>query len=249
MLPYTVSGSITNPTLIFFHGLLGCKEDWHPVISRLQEQFYCIALDLPGHGQASNPIDPLSAIKSTIDQLGIEHPSVVGYSLGGRILMRLQKQHPCYFGHLTFLSAHPGLLLDAEKKKKKQDEELWIARMQTETTEAFLKLWYDQPLFSSLQKKTTLFSSMIKTRSAQNLTTILTLYQQCRLSEQEHFTLFPPSTTFFYGEEDLSYKNLYTQKKWNIPVVSIPHSGHAVHLENPGACARKIQEQHKMSKD
>ncbi|MCX6987436.1 MAG: alpha/beta fold hydrolase [Chlamydiae bacterium] len=242
MLPFNTYGSHTNPPLIFLHGLLGFKEDWNEVISRLEDAFYCIAIDLPGHGQALSQIDPLSAIKHTIDQLGIDHPSAVGYSLGGRILMKLQKQYPFYFDHLTFLSAHPGLMVQSEKDKKKQEEEVWIERMQTKGIEVFLKMWYDQPLFSSLHKKTELLASIIKTRSTQNLLSILTLYRQFRLSEQEHFRLLPKRTSFFYGEEDLSYKNLYMQKQWNIPLFSIADSSHAVHLENPHACSSKIRE-------
>ena len=114
--------------------------------------------------------------------------------------------------------------------------------MQTKGIEVFLKMWYDQPLFSSLHKKTELLASIIKTRSTQNLLSILTLYRQFRLSEQEHFRLLPKRTSFFYGEEDLSYKNLYMQKQWNIPLFSIADSSHAVHLENPHACSSKIRE-------
>jgi hypothetical protein len=133
-------------------------------------------------------------------------------------------------------------MVQSEKDKKKQEEELWIERMQTEGIEVFLKMWYDQPLFSSLHKKTKLLASIIKTRSTQNLLSILTLYRQFRLSEQEHFSLFPERTSFFYGEEDLPYKNLYMQKQWDIPLFSIPDSSHAVHLENPHACSSKIRE-------
>src|SRR3712207_7270654 len=37
-------------TTLFRSGFMGSSEDWRDVVAALDERFYCVAPDLPGHG-------------------------------------------------------------------------------------------------------------------------------------------------------------------------------------------------------
>ena len=75
---YTVSGDPHRPAILFLHGFLGSSADWAGTISALDERFYCVAPDLPGHGRSLELTPRLYTIKGAaktlrdlLDELGI----------------------------------------------------------------------------------------------------------------------------------------------------------------------------------
>jgi len=47
---------------------------------------------------------------------------------------------------------------------------------------------------------------------------------------------------FIFGENDIKYQPIAKRLKNNFPVETIPRCGHAVHIEKPALCAKKIQD-------
>ena len=47
-------GDKSNPPVVCLHGFLGSGEDWISVMDSLAEEFYCVAVDLPGHGDSAS---------------------------------------------------------------------------------------------------------------------------------------------------------------------------------------------------
>src|SRR3712207_6455510 len=91
-LTYEVSGDRRSRAVLFLHGFLGSSADWRRVTSALGDQAFCIAVDLPGHGSSlALPADSYTiegatrAVIETLDRLEVERPTVVGYSMGGRL--------------------------------------------------------------------------------------------------------------------------------------------------------------------
>lgn len=92
---YSVSGH--GPDLLLVHGANFGWGVWHENISELSKHFRVFAIDLPGSGRSSRidykTMDPekdlLEIVKKFIYLLKLEKPSVVGFSLGGWITMRL----------------------------------------------------------------------------------------------------------------------------------------------------------------
>ena len=75
----------------------------HPMAN----DFRMIAIDLPGHGESSDAEDPQLAyslrgfadtVGEVIDQLGLKHVAVFGWSLGGHIAIELMHAHPAVAG-------------------------------------------------------------------------------------------------------------------------------------------------------
>ena len=59
-------GNPRQPPLIFFHGFLVSKEDWEGMLPFFQDRFFCIAYDLPGHGQSPYSEEILKTIKKAV---------------------------------------------------------------------------------------------------------------------------------------------------------------------------------------
>jgi pimeloyl-ACP methyl ester carboxylesterase len=98
--------------LILLHGGLGSGEMFGPVIAALAERHQVITVDLQGHGRTADidrPIDmSLMAddIAALIDHLRLDHPDMVGYSLGGGVAMHTAFRYADKIGRLVAVSAN-----------------------------------------------------------------------------------------------------------------------------------------------
>jgi pimeloyl-ACP methyl ester carboxylesterase len=103
--------------LILLHGGLGSGEMFGPARTPFTEHHRVILPDLQGHGRTADidrPLDIRSMgddIAALIDHLGLDHPDVVGYSLGGGVAMQVAINHPEKIGRLVAASA--GIRRDA----------------------------------------------------------------------------------------------------------------------------------------
>ena len=227
-------GHEKNPALIFLHGLFGEALDFSDMISLLKDDFFCIGLDLPGHGLSPlcSPLSFASVLEvlfSTLAKLPLIQPSLVGYSLGGRLAMLLYKKRPLFFHKAIILSAHPGLA-PKEKLKRKKQEEAWLTLLQQNSLKTFLQLWYNAPLFNALNA-----TPLITRRSLGNKEAFLATMQNLRLSKQPSLWPFIHATQkswlFLSGEKDLAYTRLY--EKLPCQKAIIPYVSHALPLEAP----------------
>lgn len=90
------SGGRGRP-VIFIHGNSCCKEVFAQQFdSELAQQYRLIAFDLPGHGQSSKATDPEKAysidghvqvLYELIEELDLQRPFLVGWSLGGHVAL------------------------------------------------------------------------------------------------------------------------------------------------------------------
>ena len=98
--------------LILIHGGLGSGEMFDPVLPVLAAHHQVILPDLQAHGRTADIDRPLDIrtmaddIAVLIDQLGLDRPDVVGYSLGGGVAFQLAVRHPDHVRRLVVLSAH-----------------------------------------------------------------------------------------------------------------------------------------------
>ncbi len=218
-------GSPHHPPLVFLHGFLGCKEDWEEMLPFFEKQFFCIAVDLPGHGATPYCEDILGALKSEL----VFKPILVGYSMGGRLAMQLQECAEA----IVVLSGHPGLETEEEKAARRKIDEQWSKKLETMPIDGFITEWYQQPIFQTL-------GSIPKRRLNQNPQHLANVMQQLSLANQPHFNQFSRPALFLYGEEDLKYRQLYYTLPKTVSVRSIKNCGHAIPIENAKEAAEII---------
>ena len=98
--------------IILLHGGLGSGEMFGPVTGMLAANHQVIVPDLQGHGRTADidrPIDvKLMAddIAALIDQLGLDRPDVVGFSLGGGVAFFVASKYPEKVRKLVMASAN-----------------------------------------------------------------------------------------------------------------------------------------------
>lgn len=96
--------------VVMIHGNSSCKEVFrHQLDSSLAEQYRLIAFDLPGHGRSGNaPYPPRSypltgyadLVVELVALLGLSHPVLIGWSLGGHIALEVAAKLPIVKGIL-----------------------------------------------------------------------------------------------------------------------------------------------------
>lgn len=241
MFKFTARGSIKNPPILFLHGFLGCKEDWDEVIGFLEKKFYCLTIDLPGHGSPLTDNFP-QMLEKALQAENLDKVSLVGYSMGGRLALMATGASPSLFSHTIAISAHPGLREEKEQIKRLDDDLKWERLLKTKPLEEFIHAWYQQPLFDSLRKRSDLYAKIVKRRaqhSAPSLSAVLHLYGLGVLPPILHFS---PQTFFLCGEEDTRYCELYKKMAPQKQLFTLKQCGHALHLESPAACAQAIEQ-------
>ena len=88
---YLHYGNKTAQSIVFLHGWGQNIEMMKPIADPLQSDFNIVIVDLPGHGESSEPkciwevSDFVECIKQLLDKLNILKPILVGHSFGGKI--------------------------------------------------------------------------------------------------------------------------------------------------------------------
>lgn len=97
---YTVeAGSPADPAIIFLHGGPLSSRMWSPQLERLQDDYYCLAPDLPGHGKSrAGTFNLEDAAQKVAELIHAKAPegkaSVVGLSLGGAVVLTMLRTVP-----------------------------------------------------------------------------------------------------------------------------------------------------------
>jgi pimeloyl-ACP methyl ester carboxylesterase len=101
--------------LMVLNGFAATSADWdHSFLDRLASSNEIILLDNRGIGRSTDNGGPFDIAQladdatRVVEALGIEHISVLGWSMGGFIALTLALQHPGRIEKLILLSTEPG---------------------------------------------------------------------------------------------------------------------------------------------
>ena len=248
---FTTVGYPRHPPLLLLHGFLGDSRDFAGVMAHLQAEFYCICVDLPGHGQTGFTTDYSMNYTADLilDVLGILHltqTNLVGYSMGGRLALYLALNFPWQFPRVIVESASPGLLTVGEQAARKQQDAALADRLVTDFPK-FLNDWYGQPLFQSLQLQPDF--ALIQQRRLQNQPAALAKsLRHMGLGTQpslwEELAQHREAILLLVGEGDHKFVAINQAMANCCPSVClkvIPHAGHNIHLEQPLAWLTAIR--------
>jgi len=104
----------SGPTLVLLHGWGLNLRVWDGLAAVLQERFRIVAVDLPGHGRSewlperSSLEEQAAQIQETVSAI-TESYSLLGWSLGGQIALRLAAAQPAGLDRLVLIAATPRL--------------------------------------------------------------------------------------------------------------------------------------------
>ncbi|WP_394202566.1 2-succinyl-6-hydroxy-2,4-cyclohexadiene-1-carboxylate synthase [Shewanella waksmanii] len=239
---FSCHGDPQNPPLVLLHGFLGSQQDWSTVIETISQQFYCVSIDLPGHGaqahQGINSFDDVVAvILQQLQAIGIARFHLLGYSLGGRIALHIAKQVPDRILSLHLESCHPGLTCEQDKRDRKQADGKWAQKLAQLSMVDFLALWYQQPVFAELNPAQR--QALIQRRSHNQPDALAEIYNATSLAKQQDLALVPnllPHRCHFYvGDQDSKFLAIgqQWQQQTQLSLHVIRDAGHNVHLAQP----------------
>ena len=263
---YFCKGDLSYPAILFLHGFMGDRTEFELAIADISKQFYCVAINLPAHGeidvikQMTDQIadqDDYYTIQSTanlvikfLDFLRIEQCFLVGYSMGGRLALYLTIYFPQYFHKVVLESASAGLRTAAEKSDRlAKDQKLAteLEHLKHHDFRLFLENWYQQSIFASLRSHPN-FPQMLEKRlnnspaqlakSLRNLSIGMQPSLWEKLSESEVPLLL------LVGELDLKFVQINQQMQQLCKLSQleiVPNCGHNIHFENPNLFIEKIQ--------
>ena len=253
---YHLIGPDDLPVLFFLHGFMGNCHAFDRVLPYFGDRFRCLIVDLPGHGQTKvysgegGYIMESTAIAliELLRQLQINRCRLLGYSMGGRLALYLALHFPDYFDHVILESASPGLKTQSEQDQRLQHDLQLARKLETTNFEAFLKQWYNQPLFASLCHHPD-FEHLLEQRRTNHPLPLARSLRQLSTGHQP--SLWPQLTALrnplllLIGELDLKFVQINTEIQMTCKIATlkvVAQCGHNIHFEQPLVFANAIRE-------
>ena len=241
---------MSKPTLVLLHGFLGSANDWSTLIGQLPD-CDCIALNLPGHGDAceqrlNQMADFPRWLNQQLQQRDISNYHLLGYSLGGRLALQFAATQPVGLQSLVLENAHPGLSSVEERKTRASADARWARQFYREPLTEVLAAWYQQPVFADLSPIER--TSLIAERSQNNAAQLAHMLCCCSLAKQADLQTWLQDTSlpvlYLCGKQDLKFKAIGAQLAAQSVAVTQQTlaGGHNLHRANPESMAAAIRQ-------
>ena len=153
----TQFGPAAGVPVVVLHGFTGSAQAMapltEPLAARLDARIICP--DLVGHGRSEAPDDldlyrveaMAGQIAALADALDCETFHLVGYSMGGRVALRLGCTMSQRLRSLTLIGASAGIAEPEQRRRRAQTDAARAERILTDF-EAFVDEWMADPLFA-----------------------------------------------------------------------------------------------------
>jgi 2-succinyl-6-hydroxy-2,4-cyclohexadiene-1-carboxylate synthase len=252
---YNLVGDSDQPVLIFLHGFLGSVADWQPILVWFSDAYYCLAIDLPGHGRTRVEGDEYfytlppctEGIIGLLDELGIGRAHLIGYSLGGRLALNLAVYYPERWYKLIMESSSPGLPDGQEKEERWRNDQKLATELEQENIQTFITAWYQQPVFRSLYDHPR-FAELQRSRCQNDRFELARSLRGMSVGKQESLwnklAEIPFPIMMLVGEYDPKYKKIGEEMKQRCPELDlkvVENCGHMIHFENPHLFACNVR--------
>lgn len=145
-----VAGDAGGRRVVLVHGFTQTGRSWEAVAEALAPRRQVVVVDLPGHGRSAGVRLAFPEAAAAIGGTG-GRAAYVGYSLGGRLCLRLALDHPHLVTSLVLVSASPGIADPEARAERRAADERLASTIEADGTGAFLDRWLAQPLFAGLR--------------------------------------------------------------------------------------------------
>ncbi len=234
-------------SVVLLHGFSGTRRAWDGVTELLdRERYRPLALDLPGHGDASDARQPITFADCVQAVLGAapERFTLCGYSLGGRVALHVALAAPERVSRLVLVSCSAGLEDPLERAARRETDGRLAEDLEGKPFEQFIERWRTQPLFASEPPAVGLLARADQRRNRpQALAAVLRGLGAgameplwARLGEVR----MPVSV--IVGERDAKYVSIGQRMVERLPDARLllVDGGHGLPLENPAAIAQAL---------
>jgi 2-succinyl-6-hydroxy-2,4-cyclohexadiene-1-carboxylate synthase len=248
-LAYEVHGE--GPTLVLAHGFTLNARAWGPFGSGLARTHRVVAVDLPGHGASSQVVASFSEAARLLGEVG-GRGDYLGYSMGGRVCLRLALDDPERVARLVLVGAGAGIEdAQARTRRRLADEALATGLEQgaasgTRALDDFLAEWLGGPLFATLDPR----RAELPARRLNTAAGLASSLRTCGAGSQaplwKRLAELSMPVLVMVGALDERYaptaRRMAEAIGSNAELALVPEAGHACHLEQPDVCARLVEE-------
>ncbi len=240
------AGPETAPAVVLVHGFTQTHVSWAPVKTDLAGDHRVTVVDAPGHGGSNEIRADLIEGAQLLGAAG-GRAIYVGYSMGGRLALRLALDRPDLVGGLVLLGATAGIADPTERASRRASDAALAAKIERDGVEPFLHTWLAQPLFAGLAVTSADLAAR-RANSAAGLASSLRMAGTATM-DPPWWTELPGlvvPTLILAGEHDEKFtevgRRLVQRIGDNSQFDTIAGAGHAGHLQNPIAFAAEVRD-------
>jgi 2-succinyl-6-hydroxy-2,4-cyclohexadiene-1-carboxylate synthase len=226
--------------IVLVHGFSQTLASWDPVAAHLATFRHVIRVDLPGHGGSA-------AVHATLEEtarmLGetCGPATYVGYSLGGRVCLRLAADRPQLVRALALIGASPGISDAAERSQRAAEDVALAESIEREGVAAFMQTWLARPMFAGvtatpdrLRNPAEGLAQSLRLAGAGSMEPLWDRLGSLRMPVQ-----------LIVGERDAKFREIARRMRAELPnaerIAVVHGAGHAAHLEDPAMVAGFIE--------
>jgi 2-succinyl-6-hydroxy-2,4-cyclohexadiene-1-carboxylate synthase len=247
LLPFTDTGAGPGERLVLVHGFTQTSRCWAPFDVLLAERHRLRLVDAPGHGDAhyadADLVQAAQLVVATGSPDG-EAATYVGYSMGGRIALRLALDRPEVVRRLVLIGASPGLADPGERAGRAAADERLADRIETIGVDAFLEEWLTQPLFAGLPAGRTHRDERRRNTASALAASLRALGTGAQEPLWYRLGGLHMPVLLLAGEDDQKFtaiaRRMAARIGPNATVVTVPGAGHTAHLEQPERTAAAL---------
>ena len=241
MLAGTVEGA--GPRLTLVHGFTQTGRSWGEVARLFATAFEVVRVDLPGHGRSADVRMSFDETASAIGDVG-GRSVYIGYSMGGRLCLKLALERPERVRALVLVGGSPGLSTPLERAGRRQADEQLADDIEKVGTATFLRRWLTQRMFATLDPT----EEDLEGRRANPPEGLAAALRTLGVAAQEPLwaRLAELEMPVLLVAGELDAKFTVTSERMaaaigpNADAVTVPGCGHAAHLERPDAFCRLV---------
>ena len=235
--------------VVLLHGFTQGPGSWASLAGRLLERGHDVVTPtLPGHGGASAVTGTFEEEAAALAGTVGPPPAVwVGYSLGGRLALRIALEQPELVARLVLVGATAGLTDPDEREARRRRDETLASGLERKGLEAFLEGWLTQPLFKSLPRE----AAGLEERKANTAEGLASVLRRLGPGVQEplwdRLSELRMPVLVMAGEHDTTFVALGFRLvaaiggRDDVGLSFVPGAGHAAHLERPDAFANILE--------
>lgn len=251
----STAGDPSATPVVLVHGFTQNARCWGPLLPAVAAHHRVIAIDAPGHGDSPAHHDTASFQEAAalVGEVG-GAATYVGYSMGGRLCLRLACDRPDLVRRLVLIGATPGLIDAQQRRDRRMADDALATRLLTIGLGPFLDEWLALPLFAGLPLSARHLDARLTNR-AEGLAASL---RHCGTGSQEpmwdRLASLPMPVLLAAGAEDGAFADVARRMQAACNGAAPPGArapaelrliagaGHTAHLERPDDCSAILLE-------
>jgi 2-succinyl-6-hydroxy-2,4-cyclohexadiene-1-carboxylate synthase len=237
--------------ILALHGFTGSGRDFDPLRDAVQLDL--VTPDLLGHGDEDAPTDVADyRIDRVAERISAGHDGepvvLLGYSMGGRVALRLWSLLGRSLRGLVLVSVNPGIEDTVQRIERMATDRALSGQIEERGMSWFCEHWAGLPAIQSQRRIAPEVLAAMGARRARNrahglANSLCGMGQGAVNPVWDQLADIPVPTLLITGHEDTTYTAIARRMQSEIPRCqhdTVPGAGHCAHLEDPESAAAFI---------